>query len=321
MTNNHYKGRIMETLMEAIEESSISPEFPYESKYISVLGSKIHYIDEGNGDPIIFLHGIPTSCYLWRNIIPALSSTARCIAPDLIGMGKSDLPNIEYRIFDHIRYITAFIEELNLTNITFVLHGWGSVIGFDIAMRFPEKVKGIAFLESHVRPVTNWSMVSLPVQEMSVVLSAPDGGYDVIINSDYFVNKVLPSGVLRKLTEQEMDHYREPFLRPGANKALWQYLQDLPLGNGPKDVVDLITNYSKQLEKSPIPKLMMFVVPGFITTISTVEWARDNLPNLTLVDIGDALHYAPETHPVRIGIELKKWYKTLKSKVKNLTEL
>lgn len=301
----------METLMDAIEESSISHEFPFESKYVSVLGSRIHYVEDGRGDPVIFLHGIPTSCYLWRNIIPALTSSARCIAPDLIGMGKSDIPNIEYRVFDHINYIEAFIEALNLKNITFVLHGWGSVIGFDIAMRHPERIKGLAFLESHIRPVSNWSMVSLPVQEMAVVLSAPDGGYDVIMNSNYFVNKVLPSGVLRRLTEKEMEYYRAPFLRPGACKPLWQYLQDLPLGDGPKDVEELITNYSKKLHLSNIPKLMMFAVPGFITTISTVEWARDNLPNLTLVDIGDALHYAQETCPVRIGVELKKWYKKL----------
>ncbi len=301
----------MEALMENVEQTSISAEFPYESKYVSVFGSKIHYIEEGTGDPILFLHGIPTSSYLWRNIIPALSPFARCIAPDLIGMGKSDSPNIEYRVFDHIRYIEEFINVLGLTNITFVVHGWGSVIGFEIAMRKPELIKGIAFLESHVQSVTDWSMVSLPVQELSVVLSAPDGGYDVIMNSNYFVNKVLPNGVLRRLTEREMEHYRAPFVRTGSCKVLWQYLQDLPLGDGPKDVEELITNYSKKLQQSQIPKLMMYAVPGFITTISTVEWVRDHFPNLTLVDVGDALHFPQETNPVRIGLELKKWYKGL----------
>lgn len=302
----------METLMEPIEESLISAEFPYESKYVSVLGSKIHYIEEGEGDPIIFLHGIPTSSYLWRNVIPALSPYARCIAPDLIGMGKSDLPNIPYRIFDHIQYIEEFIDVLGLKNITFMLHGWGSVIGFDIAMRKPERVKAIAFLEAHVQPVTDWSRVSLPVQELWMVLSAPDGGYDVIMNSNYFVNKVMPNGALRRLTEKEMEHYRAPFLRPGGCKVLWQYLQDLPLGDGPKDVEDLIADYSKKLELSKIPKLMMYAVPGFMTTISTVEWARDHLPNITLVDVGDALHFAPETNPARIGSELRNWYRGLK---------
>lgn len=301
----------METLMEPTKSNSISADFPYESKFASVLGSNIHYIDEGQGNPILFIHGMPTSNYLWRNIVPILSPYARCIAPDLIGMGKSDLPNIDYRVFDHIDYIEAFINELNLTDITFVLHGWGSVIGFELAMRYPERTKGIAFLESHVKPVVDWSMISLPVQELSVVLSAPDGGYDVIMYSNYFVNKVLPSGVLRRLSDVEMQHYREPFNRIGGCKPLWQYIQDMPLGDGPKDVVDLITNYSKKLEVSTIPKLMMFGVPGYVTTIATVQWARDNLPNLTLVDVGDALHYAQETNPVRIGSELKNWFKRI----------
>jgi len=294
-------------------DTHISAEYPFESRYLEILGSRIHYIEEGEGDPILFLHGIPTSSYLWRNIIPALSKDARCIAPDLIGMGKSGKPNIEYRVFDHIQYIEALIEQLDLRNITMVLHGWGSVIGFDIATRHQDRIKGLAFMESHLRPVIDWGMVSLPVQELAVVLNSPDGGYDVIMNSNYFVNKVLPSGVLRKLSEKEMVHYREPFMSTGSCKPLWQYLQDLPLGDGPKDVVDLITNYSKKLQIFTCPKLLMYAVPGFITTIATVQWARDHFPNLTLVDVGDALHYAQETNPVRIGSELKKWYRSLEN--------
>lgn len=298
-------------MMEPIDLETISADFSFQSRFTTVLGSKMHFVDEGQGDPILFLHGIPTSSYLWRNIIPQLSDTARCVAPDLIGMGKSDIPNIEYRIFDHIHYIEEFIKTLDLKNITLMVHGWGSVVGFDIAMRNPERFKGLAFLEAHIRPVTDWSMVSLPVQELATVLSAPDGGYDVIMNSNYFVNKVLPGGVLRKLTDEEMDHYREPFTRNNACKPLWQYLQDLPLGDGPKEVVDLIANYSKKLQLSSLPKLMMYAIPGYITTISTVEWAKLNLPNLTMVDVGDALHYAQETNPVKIGTELKNWYKDL----------
>lgn len=304
--------KLMNTELETTEYP-ISTDFPYESKYLSVLGSNIHYVEEGQGDPIIFLHGIPTSNYLWRNVIPLLSSNARCIAPDLIGLGRSDKPDIEYRVFDHIRYIEAFIEQLELTNVTFVLHGWGSVIGFDYAMRHPDKVKGLAFLESHIRAETDWSMVSLPVQELSIVLNSPDGGYDVIMNSNYFINKVLPNGVLRRLTEEEMDNYRAPFTKPGSCLPLWQYIQDMPLGDGPKDVVQLISKYSEALQQSDIPKLMMYAVPGFITTIDTVQWARDNLASLKQVDIGDALHYAQETDPHRIGEEILTWYQQIDS--------
>lgn len=291
-----------------VENNQISADFPYQSNYIEVNGSKMHYIDEGQGEPMLFLHGIPTSCYLWRNVIPFLSDNVRCIAPDLIGMGKSDKPDIEYTVFDHIKYIEGFIEALDLKNITLVLHAWGSVIGFDYAMRHQENIKGIAFLESHLRPTMQWDMISLPVQEMSAVLDAPDGGYDVIMNSNYYVNKVLPSGVLRTLTEEEMEHYRAPFKEPGSCKPIWQYLQDLPLGGDSGEVDKLIANYSEVLTQSQLPKLMLYAIPGFITTVDTVKWARDSLPNISLVDVGDALHYAQESNPQKIGEELLAWY-------------
>jgi len=294
-----------------MDEEKISAEFPYTSQFVDVLGSKIHYVEQGEGDPIVFLHGIPTSNYLWRNIIPYLSDYGRCIAPDLIGLGKSDKPDIDYRIFDHIKYMEGFFNALSLDNITFVLHGWGSIIGFDYAMRHPEKVKALAFIESHIRPVEDWTMVALPVHELSQVLDDPDKGYNIIMNSNYFVNKVLPAGVIRKLTEVEMDHYRAPFEAPGSCKPLWQYLQDLPLGKGPEDVVKLIANYSDKLQKSEIPKLMIYAVPGFITTMDTVQWAQSHLPALELVDIDEALHYAQESNPSRIGNELRRWYQNI----------
>ena len=124
-------------------DQDISAAFPFDSKYIEVLGSKMHYIDEGEGDPILLLHGNPTSSYLWRNIIPHLTPKARCIAPDLIGMGKSDKPDIGYRFFDHVEYIEGFIEKMGLKNITLVIHDWGSGLGFHYAMRHEGNIKGI----------------------------------------------------------------------------------------------------------------------------------------------------------------------------------
>lgn len=293
--------------------NEISSEFPFESKYIDLLGSQLHYVEEGEGDPILFLHGVPTSSYLWRNIIPQLSDKARCIAVDLIGFGKSGKPDIEYTIQDHIQYIEAFIDKLQLKNITLVLHAWGSVIGFDIAMRHPEKFKAIAFLESHIRPPTTRDMISLPVQELAMVLSSDDAGYDVIMNSNYYVNKVLPGGVLRTLSEDEMKNYREPFDAPGSCQPIWQFLQELPLGDEQTSAVPIIEAYSQKLQESDLPKLMMYGIPGFLTTIDTVIWARDHFPNLELVDIGDALHYAQESNPEVIGSALREWYCELAS--------
>ena len=279
-----------------------------QSHNIKVLDSTIHYLESGTGDPMLFIHGMPTSSYLWRNIMPVMADSARCIAPDLIGMGKSGSPDIDYRIFDHIRYIDAFIEAMDLKNITLVLHGWGSLVGFDYARRHPDNIKGIAFFESHIRPTTDWEMLSLPVQQFATLLNRPGASYRAIVQQNYLVKKLLPKGVMRELTSEEMNEYLKPFPTPESRKPLWQYIQDLPLGEGPADVVALIQEYSQWLTTSLIPKLMMYAIPGFITTVDTVSWARNHLPNLTLVGLDDALHFAQESIPDVFAEQLNEWY-------------
>lgn len=281
------------------------------SQNIEVNGANLHYIEEGKGDPIVFLHGIPTWSYIWRNIIPSMAKIGRCIAPDLIGMGKSAKPDIQYTIFEHIDYIEAFISALNLKNITFVLHGWGSLIGFEYARRHPDNVKGIAFLESHLRPVIEKDMIALPVTERAMVLENDEASKDVILNSNYYVNKVMPAHVIRKLTDEEMSAYQEPFNLPGSTQPIWQYLQDLPMSDEKTPVTELIATYSQFLEKSDIPKLLLYAMPGFNTSIETVMWAKENLPNLAVIEIEDALHYAQESHPQQLASALIDWYKTL----------
>lgn len=292
-----------------MSEAKILDELLLDSHYIDVLDSSMHYFDEGQGEPILFLHGMPTWSYLWRNVIPYLRQDYRCIAVDLIGMGRSGKPDIAYTAFDHIRYINAFIEALDLKNIRLVMHAWGSVMGFHYAMQHANNIKALAFFESHVRANVDLDMVSLPMQEITSLLSQPDGGYEVINNSDFFVKSLLPAGILRRLSDKEMSYYLEPFKSPGSRKPLWQYLQDLPLGEGPKDIVALIDDYSKKLCDSEIPKLMLYAVPGFNTTIDTVRWAQQHLPNLTQVDVGDALHYIPESNPEIVGKTLSEWFK------------
>lgn len=286
-------------------------KLPFKSHYLEILGSKMHYLDEGQGDPILFLHGIPTWSYLWRNIIPAVSDLGRCIAVDLIGLGRSDKPKIDYRIFDHIKYIEAFINKLNLKNVTLVMHGWGSVVGFDYAMRNEANIKALAFCEAYIHLVTEWEKVSLPVQELSTVIHSPDGGQKMIMKENYFVNKVLPTGTSRKLSAEEMAFYREPFAKPGSCVPIWQYVQDFPFGDGPHDVLELIDNYTNKLVLSKIPKLMVYCIPGFLTTVETVHWAKKTLTNLSLVEIGDALHYVPEGKPLEFRKILRNWYKEI----------
>lgn len=283
-------------------------------RFIAVKGSKMHYLEEGQGDPVLFLHGIPTSSYVWRRIIPLIAKNARCIAPDLIGMGQSDKPDIAYRVFDHIAYIDDFIEKLGLKNITLVLHGWGSVIGLDYARRHQNNVKAIALYESYLQPITDWSQLSLPVQQLATLLNRPGASYRAVMKQNYFIEKVLPRSVIRELTDEEMNRYRAPFLTEESRKPIWQYVQDLPLGKGPMDVVAMMRDYSQWLQKAKIPKLLLYALPGFLTTMDSVRWAKDCLPNISLVCLDEALHLAQESVPDQFSHALANWYNTTVSR-------
>lgn len=292
-------------------DSKLSADFPYESHYVDVYGSKMHYIEQGHGNPILLLHGIPTSSYVWRNVIPHLSTLGRCIAPDLIGMGKSDKPdNIEYSLFDHIKYIEKFIETLNLKHVVLIMHGWGSIIGFHYAMQHEQNCRGYVFYEAYLRPF-NGDDASLPRQEQLHMLDQQNQIYDLIMNGTYFIDKVLPQEMLRPLTENEITNYREPFLKPGSAKVLRQYFKELPRHDRSCRVNEVIAEYSKKLIQSTVPKLMLYSVPGFITTIATVMWAKEHLKNLEIVDVGEELHYAQESNPVLMGESISVWLQGL----------
>lgn len=279
-----------------------------DSKRVDVGECSMHYLEKGTGLPLVFVHGIPTWSYLWRNLIPTLSQQWRCIAPDLIGCGLSDKPDIDYTVFQHIDYFEQFINAMNLDKVVLVLHGWGSVIGFEFARRNPDKIKGLIFVESHVRANTDWSMLSLPIQEVAQEVLASEQGKSLILDSDYYLTQVFKPGILRSLTVEEWDNYCQPFNASGSKQVIWQYLQDLPLAEGNNNgVIDLIDGYSDFLQHSTIPKLMLYAVPGFITTIDTVQWAKNNMKDLTLVDIGDALHYPQESNPELMSEEINKW--------------
>lgn len=283
----------------------ISSDFPYQSHYIDIDGLKIHYVEQGEGDPILLLHGIPTSCYLWRNVIPHLATLGRCIAPDLIGFGKSDKPDIEYTIEEHIKFIEKFIEKLNLKRIMFILHDWGSIIGFDYAMRHEENCKGLVFYEAYIRPIHRDDLALTSQEQIYELRHKIHADDDILINGNHFVDAVLPQGMIRELSEKEMSHYREPFLLKGTGKPLYQYLHELPHDNNITNKI--IANYSEKLKKSKLPKLLLYSIPGFITTIATIVWAKENLPNLEIDEVGEGLHYAQETNPVLMGEITSVW--------------
>ncbi|MCE2540684.1 MAG: haloalkane dehalogenase [Acidobacteria bacterium] len=293
----------------------ISPAMPYESKFVEVEGSRIHYVEEGSGDPILFIHGNPTSCYLWRNVMPHLTSDARCLALDLVGMGRSDKPDLDYRLVDHARYVDGFIAALGLERLTLVLHDWGSALGFHYARRHAANVRGIAFMEAIVRPLT-WDEWPRTVRGLFQQFRTPEIGWDLVVNRNAFVEQVLPGAVMRKLKEEEMERYREPFTDPAARRPVWRWPNEIPVDGEPADVTALVDEYSAWLRASPVPKLLLHAQPGAILRKDLVAWCRDNMKSLTTVDIGPGLHFVQEDRPHEIGAAIGTWYRSLGGQVR-----
>lgn len=282
----------------------------YESQFVDVLGSKMHYVEEGEGDPILFLHGNPTSSYLWRHILPHLESGARVIAPDLIGMGKSDKPDLEYRLVDHVRYVEGFIEALGLQQVTLVVHDWGSALGFHYARRHETNVKGVAFMEAIVRSMT-WAEWPHTVRPLFQAFRTPEVGWDLIVNKNVFVEQVLPGAIQRKLTDDEMQSYREPFIEPSSRKPVWRWPNEIPVDGHPEEVVHLVDTYTSWLATSEVPKLLLYATPGALIRKEQVQWCRDHINNLETVDLGPGLHFVQEDRPDEIGRALREWYERL----------
>ena len=286
----------------------ISAAFPYESRFRDVLGSKIHYIEEGEGDPVLFLHGNPTSSYLWRNVIPHVSQHARCIAPDLIGMGKSDKPDIEYRFVDHAKYIEGFIAALDLTNVTLVTHDWGGALGFYYARRHEANVQGIALMETIIKPYDSWDDWPEAARRVFQGFRTPEVGWDMAVNKNIFVERVLPGSIARTLTDEEMDRYREPFLDPNSRAPVWRWPNEIPIEGQPEDVAAIVKDNSEWLTESGVSKLLITANPGAIVTPAIVEWCQQHLANLTTVDVGAGIHFIQEDQPERIGQAIAAWY-------------
>lgn len=285
----------------------ISSEFPFDSNFVEVNGADIHYVDVGEGDPILFLHGNPTSSYLWRNIIPHLQPEARCIAPDLIGMGLSDKPDIGYTFEEHFEYMGAFIDELGLEDITLVVHDWGSGIGFHYAHMNPDNVTAIAFMEALIRPTT-WGHLEMKFRLAFRLMRTPVVGWVMLSVANMFVNGMLPGGVKRDLTDDELERYREPYSTVASRKPVRVWPQEVPISGKPTRVHDKIAAYSEWLTETEIPKLFFYAHPGAIIQDEDIEYIESNFTNTTMVDLGEGIHYLQEDHPHRIGEEIASWY-------------
>ncbi len=271
------------------------------------------YIDVGSGDPIVFLHGNPTSSFLWRNVIPALADLGRCIAPDLIGMGDSDpVANAgpdSYRFTDHRAYLDGLLAGLGVErDVTFVIHDWGSALGFDWARRHGDAVKGIAYMEAIVRPVL-WSDWPEPARAIFEAMRSP-AGEDIVLMKNVFVERILPASVLGGLADEVMAEYRRPYLEPGeARRPTLTWPREIPIDGSPADVYDIVRAYSDWLSTCDVPKLFVNAEPGSILVGNQREFCR-TWPNQVEVTVAGS-HFLQEDSPVEIGSALADWYRSL----------
>jgi haloalkane dehalogenase len=291
----------------------LSETMSYEKKFASVKGKQIAYVEEGSGDPIVLLHGNPTSSFLWRNVIPELVESGRVIVPDLIGQGDSEkLPASEgperYSLEVAYSYVDGLLESIGANqNVTLVIHDWGTGVGFLWAMRHPAAVKGVAYMEGIVKPVS-WN--DWPESAVGIFKGfRSDKGEDLILNRNMFIEGVLPSSVIRPLSDTEMDAYRAPHLETDDRQPLLNWPRQIPIEGEPEDVVALVNEYGAFMAASDIPKLFINADPGSILVGAQREFCR-SWPNQQEVTV-KGLHFIQEDSPVEIGQAVANWLKAL----------
>ncbi|PCJ71924.1 MAG: haloalkane dehalogenase [Rhodobiaceae bacterium] len=290
---------------------------PLPSKRAKALDLEMAYVEIGEGDPIVFLHGNPTSSYLWRNIMPYASAFGRCIAPDLIGMGGSDKrplqegedPDARYSFFEHQRYLDALLENLGVTeNVTLVIHDWGSALGFDWARRNEDKVKGICFMEGFTRPFSYSEMDWVPWAMFKAFKS--DLGDWMALEQNMFVEQILPASILREMTEEEMSYYRAPYLNAGEDRRpTLTWPREVPFDGEPKSTHEMVARLSEWLKTNDIPKLFVNAEPGALIQGEVRDFVRTwrNQQEITVRGI----HFIQEDSPHEIGAALEKWLPSL----------
>jgi len=291
-------------------------EIPYQSKYVGVYNSTMHYLEAGEGKPILFLHGNPASSYIWRWIIPVVKSSGRCIAPDLIGMGESGKPKINYRFEDHYNYLEEFIGKLGLSAITLVLHDWGSALGFYYASRHPDNIHRIVFMESLVRP-WRYKDLHLKYRLGFRFLRMPVAGEFLIYGLNAFLNFILPALTIKRLEKKVMKQYKKPFRNLNSRKPMLQWPREIPIDGKPGDVYQVVNKYKKFLQNSELPKLLLYGEPGAVIDNETRKWCEREFKNMQSIFLGKGFHFLQEDYPLDIGKEIVKFLKSNSSHTVN----
>ncbi|MFT7602114.1 MAG: haloalkane dehalogenase [Acidimicrobiales bacterium] len=284
---------------------------PLTKQYKTVNGKRMAYHEVGEGPTVVFLHGNPTSSYLWRNIIPHLSTKARCIAPDLIGQGDSDKLDDKgpdsYTFVEHRQYLDGLLDQLDLGDeITLVIHDWGSALGFDWANRNQDRTAGIAYMEAIVRPIS-WDEFPEAAAGIFKGFRSP-AGEDMVIDKNLFVEAVLPGSIQRQLTQDEHDEYRRPFLLPEDRRPTLTWPRQIPIDGQPADVVEIVQSYADWLSQSDVPKLLVAAEPGALLTGPALEFCQA-WPNQTEITVAGN-HFVQEDSPHEIGEAIANWLPT-----------
>ncbi len=292
-----------------------SAAFSDQKQRRQILGSDMAYVEVGEGDPIVLLHGNPTSSYLWRNVWPHLQTFGRCIVPDLIGMGDSDKlahsgPGA-YRFVEHRRYLDALLEELDVRErVTLVIHDWGSALGFDWANRHREAVKGIAFMEAIVAPQGQDHWDTMGMRQALEAIRSPAGD-DMVLKDNYFIEEILPKAILRKLSDEEMTEYRKPFAEPGeSRRPTLTWPREIPIEGEPADVSAIAADYADWLGSSDVPKLFLKAEPGAILASDRLVNLVRGWPALTEKTVS-GIHFVQEDSPDEIGHAIADWIATI----------
>ncbi len=311
-----------ETMQQTEKPSAPSAVFPLESRFITVNGYKIHYIEEGQGDPVLFIHGNPTWSYLWRNILPAVARETgrRGIALDLLGFGKSDKPDIDYNLKLHYWIFEEFINQLKLKNLILVLHDWGGPLGMCYATHHPENVRGIALMETML---WDWAWKDFGKFKMVFKLFRSPVGYFMLQVLNFFVNKILPGSVINKqhMTSEIMRHYREPFPTIKSRKAIRRFPQLIPIEGEPGESYEFIKKIEEKLFPIKSPVLWIKATPGAIITGETeyhLSALKEKLPQLEVKEFGPGLHYLQEDDPGKIAEMIVDWIKKSSHKITGL---
>lgn len=295
----------------ALAALSFAPSFaaPFEKKMATVLGQKMAYIDEGQGRPVVFLHGNPASSYLWRNIIPYVLDGHRAIAPDLMGMGDSDKPAMTHTYQESAEYLHAFLDSLDLKDAILVIHDWGSALGWHYARTRPERIAAVAFMEAMAPPFMPLEDISVLHPEMVQFMTAirTEGvGEQMVLEQNVFLD-----GFMRHdgagLSEAVMAEYNRPFPTPASRQIVLDWPREIPMGGNPADVHAIVKANSEFVAASTIPKLMFHVSPGAVIPMQSAEWIKANLTNIEAIYLGDGGHFVQEQYPHEIGAGLADW--------------